>query len=121
MPGHDGSSSQSEAKTLSAPCAARQSRMSIFITRARIYMKSTYSRASFLLVFLRGSTPSWERGAVWPRIVRDGVMFYDRKREDRLERLLEQLRPAPAPTSDLFADIVADACTRLTRIEQSAK
>jgi hypothetical protein len=48
-------------------------------------------------------------------------MFYDRKREDRLEGLLEQLRLAPAPTSDLFSDIVADACTRLSRMEQSAK
>jgi len=62
-----------------------------------------------------------ERSAVWPRIVRDGVMFYDPKREERLEGLLEQLRLAPAPTSDLFSNIVADACTRLSRVEQSAK
>ena len=48
-------------------------------------------------------------------------MFYDPKREDRLEGLLEQLRLAPAPTSDLFSNIAADACTRLSRIEQSAK
>jgi hypothetical protein len=48
-------------------------------------------------------------------------MFYDPKREDRLEGLLEQLRLAPAPTSDLFSDIAAGACTRLSRIEQSAK
>src|SRR5712671_1331520 len=95
--------------------------MSIFITRVRIYMQSTYLSASFLLVFLRGSTPSWERGAVLPRIVRAGVMFYDPKREERLEGLLEQLRLAPAATSDLFANIVADACPRLSLIEQSAK
>jgi hypothetical protein len=48
-------------------------------------------------------------------------MFYDPKREDRLEGLLEQLRLAPAPTSDLFSNIVADACPRLSRTEQSAK
>jgi hypothetical protein len=48
-------------------------------------------------------------------------MFYDPKREDRLEGLLEQLRLAPAPTSDLFSDIAAGACTRLSRVEQSAK
>src|SRR3981189_2111951 len=109
MPRHDESPIQSEAITLSAPCAAgrerpRQWRMSIFITRVRIYMKSTYSSVSFLLVFLRGSTPSWERGGGWPRIVPDGVMSYDPDREDRLEGLLEQLRLAPAPTSDLFSD-----------------
>src|SRR3977135_315755 len=111
MPGHDGSSSQSEAKTLSAPCAARQWRMSIFITRVRIYMKSTYSSVSFLLVFLRGSTPSWERGGVWPRTARERARVGLRK----------QLRLAPAPSSDLFSDLAADACPRLSRIEQSAK
>src|SRR3981189_2760389 len=53
--------------------------------------------------------------------VRAGVMFYDPKREERLEGLLEQLRLAPAATSDLFSNIVADACPRLSRTEQSAK
>ena len=48
-------------------------------------------------------------------------MFYDPKREERLEGLLEQLRLAPAATSDLFSNIVADACPRLSRTEQSAK
>jgi hypothetical protein len=48
-------------------------------------------------------------------------MFYDPKREDRLGRLIDQLRLASAPTSDLFSDIVADACTRLSRAEHSAK
>src|SRR6202040_1305629 len=44
--------------TADMPSSA-QSRMLTFITHVRIYMKSTYPTASFHLVFLRRSTPSW--------------------------------------------------------------
>jgi hypothetical protein len=48
-------------------------------------------------------------------------MFHDPKREDRLGGLIDQLRLASAPTSDLFSNIVADACTRLFRPDHAAK
>jgi hypothetical protein len=48
-------------------------------------------------------------------------MFYDPKHEERLGGLIDQLRLASAPTSDLFSDIVADACPRLSRTEYAAK
>src|SRR5260370_6695482 len=42
-------------------------------------------------------------------------MLHDPRHEDPLGRLTHQLRLAPVPTSDLFAAVIADACTRLTR------
>ena len=35
------------------------------------------------------------------------------KHEDRLDRLTEQLRLAPALTPDLISNVIADACIRL--------
>jgi hypothetical protein len=40
-------------------------------------------------------------------------MLSDPKYEDRLDRLIEQLRLAPALTADLISNVIADACTRL--------
>src|SRR5712692_3372185 len=42
-------------------------------------------------------------------------MLHNPRHEDPLGRLTHQLRLAPVPTSDLFAAVIADACTRLTR------
>jgi hypothetical protein len=40
-------------------------------------------------------------------------MLSDPKYGDRLDRLTEQLRLAPAFTADLVSNVVADACTRI--------
>ena len=40
-------------------------------------------------------------------------MLSDPKHEDRLDRLMEQLRLAPALTPNLIGAVIADACTRL--------
>jgi hypothetical protein len=50
-------------------------------------------------------------------------MLFDPKQEDRFDRLIDQLRFAPALTPDLISHVIVDACTRLpavtaTRIDQ---
>jgi hypothetical protein len=50
-------------------------------------------------------------------------MLFDPKQEDRFDRLIDQLRLAPALTPDLISHVIVDACTRLpavktTRIDQ---
>ena len=40
-------------------------------------------------------------------------MLSDPKHADRLDRLTEQLRLAPALTPDLISNVIADACIRL--------
>ena len=48
-------------------------------------------------------------------------MLSDAKYEDRLERLTEQLRLAPAFTADLISSVIADACTRLAALSKAGK
>jgi len=48
-------------------------------------------------------------------------MLHNPKHEDSLGRLEHELRLAPAPTSDLFSHIIADACPRLTLRDQAAR
>ena len=48
-------------------------------------------------------------------------MLSDPKHEDRLDRLTEQLRLAPALTADLVSDVVADACTRIPMLNKAGK
>src|SRR5450759_4347093 len=51
----------------------------------------------------------------------DGVMLSDPKYEDRLDRLTEQLRLAPALTPDLLGIVIADACIRLPVLTRAGK
>jgi hypothetical protein len=48
-------------------------------------------------------------------------MLFDPKHEDRLDRLMEQLRLAPALTADLISNVVAGACTRLPVLHRAGK
>ena len=51
-------------------------------------------------------------------------MLSDPKCEDRLDRLIEQLRLAPALTPNLIGAVIAEACTRLpvlTRVGKAAR
>jgi hypothetical protein len=48
-------------------------------------------------------------------------MLSDSKDEDRLDRLTEQLRLAPALTPDLVSNVVADACTRIPVLNKAGK
>ena len=48
-------------------------------------------------------------------------MLSDAKYEDRLERLTEQLRLAPAFTADLISSVIADACTRLAALSKAGR
>ena len=48
-------------------------------------------------------------------------MWLNPKHEDRLDRLMEQLRLAPALTADLISNVVADACTRLPELNKAGK
>ncbi len=48
-------------------------------------------------------------------------MWLNPKYEDRLDRLMEQLRLAPAPTADLISNVVAAACTRLPVLNKAGK
>jgi len=47
-------------------------------------------------------------------------MLVHPEHEHRLDRLTQQVRAASAPTSDLFADVIAD-CTRLPTLLKSGK
>ena len=48
-------------------------------------------------------------------------MLSDPKHEDRLDRLMEQLRLAPALTPNLIGAVIADACTRLPVLHRAGK
>ena len=48
-------------------------------------------------------------------------MLSDPKYENRLDRLTEQLRLAPALTADLVSNVVADACTRIPVLNKAGK
>ena len=48
-------------------------------------------------------------------------MWLNPKHEDRLDRLMEQLRLAPAPTADLISNVVAAACTRLPMLNMAGR
>jgi len=48
-------------------------------------------------------------------------MRLDPEDEDRFDRLMEQLRLAPAPTADLISNVVAAACTRLQVLNKAGK
>ena len=48
-------------------------------------------------------------------------MLLNPKHEDRLDRLMEQLRLAPALTADLIANVIADSCTRLPVLNKTGK
>jgi hypothetical protein len=48
-------------------------------------------------------------------------MLSDPKYDDRLDRLTEQLRLAPALTPDLIFNVVSDACTRLPVLKEAGK
>ena len=48
-------------------------------------------------------------------------MLSDPKYGDRLNRLTEQLRLAPALTADLASNVVADACTRIPVLNKAGK
>jgi hypothetical protein len=47
-------------------------------------------------------------------------MLLDPKREERLDRLTEELRRAPAPSPSHFSRVIADACTRLPLLNRTA-
>ena len=48
-------------------------------------------------------------------------MLSDPKHEDRLDRLMEQLRLSPALTPDLIGAVIADACIRLPVLNKAGK
>jgi hypothetical protein len=48
-------------------------------------------------------------------------MLLNPKHEDRHDRLMEQLRLAPALTADLISNVVAGACTRLPVLNKAGK
>ena len=48
-------------------------------------------------------------------------MLSDPKYQDRLDRLTEQLRLAPALTPDLISNVVVDACIRLPVLNKAGK
>jgi len=48
-------------------------------------------------------------------------MLLSPKHEDRFDRLMEQLRLAPAPTADLISNVVAAACTRLPVLNKAGR
>jgi hypothetical protein len=48
-------------------------------------------------------------------------MLFDPKHEDRLDRLTEQLRLAPALTPNLVGAVIADACIRLPVLHRAGK
>ena len=48
-------------------------------------------------------------------------MSFHAKEEDRLVRLTEQLRLAPAPSRDLISAVMAEACTRLPVLRSAGK
>ena len=48
-------------------------------------------------------------------------MLSDPKHEDRLDRLTEELRLAPALTADLVSNVVVDACSRLPVLNKAGK
>ena len=48
-------------------------------------------------------------------------MLSDPKYEDRLDRLMEQLRLAPALTPNLIGAVIADACIRLPVLHRAGK
>ena len=48
-------------------------------------------------------------------------MLFNPKHDDRLARLMNQLRLAPALTVDLAARVIADACTRLPTLNRNGK
>jgi len=48
-------------------------------------------------------------------------MLSDPKHEDHLDRLMEQLRLAPALTADLISNVIADACRRLPVLIKAGK
>jgi len=48
-------------------------------------------------------------------------MLFNPKHQDHLERLANRLRVAPALTSDLITDVVANACTRIPVLSKAGK
>ena len=48
-------------------------------------------------------------------------MWLNPKHEDRLDRLMEQLRLAPAATADLIANVIADSLHTPAGAEQDRK
>jgi hypothetical protein len=51
-------------------------------------------------------------------------MLFNPRHDDRLDRLTDELRFAPAPTRDLLAKVIADVCTRvpaMSKIGQTAR
>ena len=48
-------------------------------------------------------------------------MLFNPKHQDHLERLADQLRVAPALTSDLITDVIANACTRIPVLSKAGK
>ena len=48
-------------------------------------------------------------------------MLWDPMHEDRINRLTEQLRFAPALTPDLMSNVIADACIRLPVLRKAGK
>ena len=48
-------------------------------------------------------------------------MLFNPKHQDHLERLADRLRLAPALTSDLITDVVANACTRIPVLGKAGK
>ncbi len=48
-------------------------------------------------------------------------MLFNPKHDNRLYRLTEELRLASAPTSDLVAHVIANACTRIPVLSKAGK
>ena len=53
--------------------------------------------------------------------IRDGVMLFDPRHEDRIGGLEERLRRADALTPDLVGDVIAEACTRIAAHSPTAR
>jgi hypothetical protein len=75
-------------------------------------MKSLYRGRRFRLASLWRFAHLEVRSHSQVATIRDGVMLFNPRHEDRLGGLEERLRRADALTPDLMTDVIAEACTR---------
>jgi len=84
-----------------------------------IHISGRFSPSRFFMTF--GPILRVRSHNIRPLFRGDGVMLSDPKHEDRLDRLTEQLRLAPAITPDLISNVIADACIRLPVLTRAGK
>src|ERR1019366_8023684 len=82
-----------------------------------IHISGRFGPSRFFMTF----GPILRLRSVRPMLLWDGVMLSDPKHEDRLDRLTEQLRLAPALTRDLISNVIADACIRFPVLHRAGK